>query len=261
MDTATANAGAGTAWSAYFVAISTLGLVETALAFSWGHRFGFIVGISAAAIGATAVYLRRRYDADAFSKPDRYEKDKKPSKIAASLGDPQTWLVSKAVVWLMNAILVYLVLLIAIRLISYDTARDTFPDACPTNKLQGCSRLALNNTHGFETQQPLHLTSPIHDVHSALLRFVHHIPQSTLLYQSLGDESFIHVRTVSGFWGFADDLFIRSTCDGAMAIVELQGQLRLGISDLGTNRYHIKVVVFSMDEAEKSGLLPFGSCS
>lgn len=46
----------------------------------------------------------------------------------------------------------------------------------------------------------------------------------------------MHARFVSKLWGFADDLFVRVACDDrGLALVEAQGQLRLGVGDMDVN--------------------------
>lgn len=46
----------------------------------------------------------------------------------------------------------------------------------------------------------------------------------------------MHARFVTWLWGFADDFFVSVRCnDVGSAVIEVQGQLRLGQSDLGVN--------------------------
>jgi uncharacterized protein (DUF1499 family) len=47
---------------------------------------------------------------------------------------------------------------------------------------------------------------------------------------------FMHARMVTLFFGFADDFLVGLRCDeDGNAVVEAQGQLRIGQSDLGVN--------------------------
>lgn len=61
------------------------------------------------------------------------------------------------------------------------------------------------------------------------------------------DGIIVHVRAISFLWGFADDVVVSIRCsggagagaggevNGAMALVQVHGQLRLGVGDMGVN--------------------------
>jgi uncharacterized protein (DUF1499 family) len=76
-------------------------------------------------------------------------------------------------------------------------------------------------------------------------------------------ETVIHARFVSLLWGFADDVFVRLSCDAETGevLVEAQGQLRVGVGDMGVNVKRNAALIAAMDADVKHGQLPAGPCT
>ncbi len=70
--------------------------------------------------------------------------------------------------------------------------------------------------------QPLHIRASTRAVHDAILHWMAMQPQSSLLSPA-DDDSYVHARFLSLFWGFADDFMVGLRCDGSQrTIVEVQ---------------------------------------
>lgn len=76
---------------------------------------------------------------------------------------------------------------------------------------------------------------------------------STILEDTADEDgsTFIHARILSTVFGFADDLFmsIQDAEDGSGISVRAQGQLRLGVSDIGVNARRNKKFILHLQQA------------
>jgi uncharacterized protein (DUF1499 family) len=73
----------------------------------------------------------------------------------------------------------------------------------------------------------------------------------------------IHARFVSLLWGFADDVFVRLSCNAetGAVLLEAQGQLRVGVGDMDVNVKRNAALMAAMDAEVKRGQLPAGPCT
>jgi uncharacterized protein (DUF1499 family) len=158
--------------------------------------------------------------------------------------------------WPLYAYGLFVVLLIAVHLASPDPAATTFPTKCPHHKRLGCSRVAVTEPHAARGLDPLRLASPLNATQAAVAEWIGGQPGGRVLRSSPG---FIHARFTTLVFGFADDLFVGLRCDGeGNSVVEAQGQLRIGKSDLGVNARRNQKLFAAVGAA--AGGLPQGRC-
>ena len=117
------------------------------------------------------------------------------------------------------------------------------------SQADGCTRVALSGANKAGGLLPLRMETDIRSVAAACAAWARLLeprgrvldleqPLARAALQEAQQEptAELHARFVTGFWGFADDVFVRVSCDAqGLALVESQSQLRLGSSDLGVN--------------------------
>lgn len=155
---------------------------------------------------------------------------------------------------------VFVFLLIAIHVASPDPVFTTFPSKCPTAKCYGCSRVALQSPHTARGLKPLRVRAPLNVTQAAVEAWIEDQSGTRILVSKPG---FIHARVVTPVWGFADDFMVGLTCskgDGGASetVVEAQGQLRIGKSDLGVNARRNQRFFDSLQAAAAE--MPSGAC-
>jgi len=138
--------------------------------------------------------------------------------------------------WFVYAYGVFAALLITIHISSPDPHIDAFPASCGSNMF-GCSRVAEMGSQATRGLKPLHLMTSVNVTRAAVEKYISEQAGGMVLLTKHG---FVHGRFVSLVFGFADDFFVRVQCEDkpegkSVAVVEAQGQLRIGKSDLGVN--------------------------
>ena len=101
------------------------------------------------------------------------------------------------------------------------------------------------------------------ELYFAISTYLIYLPRSTPL--QLNDDrdeyEFLHFRVASLFWGFPDDVYVRMTCtDEGLTALELQGNLRIGHSDMGVNADRNAKLLQHIRQMEASGTLSVGNC-
>lgn len=144
--------------------------------------------------------------------------------------------------------------------------------------------MAAANSHRDGGRAPLRLPTPLPNATEAVLRWIRSRPRAEVLLvqhappaapadgaAAPAASAFIHARFVSLLWGFADDVFVRLTCVPAgadadssgetqAALLEVQGQLRLGVGDLEVNVARNVALLSHMEAEMQQGHLPRGGC-
>ncbi|KIY97449.1 hypothetical protein MNEG_10513 [Monoraphidium neglectum] len=159
-------------------------------------------------------------------------------------------------------------LLLLVRAASPDpkATAAAFPERC--TKLEGCGRVAERHPHRAGPEVPLKLRTTLEGARGAAAAWVRALPRAEVLYDAAdggadggGRALLVHARVLTFFWGFADDFWVRLSCagDGA-ALVEAQGQLRLGVGDLGVNPARNQALLGALRAEARVGALPPGEC-
>lgn len=124
-------------------------------------------------------------------------------------------------------------MVIMIHLASPDPRLTSFPPSCPHDKRFGCSRIAEELPKASHGLLPMVIEAPLADLQAFSQQWIDSQANSKVLYSLPG---FMHARMVTMLFGFADDFMVGLKCDGdGKTVVEVQGQLRIGKSDLGVN--------------------------
>ena len=161
-------------------------------------------------------------------------------------------------------------MLIAIHVSSPDPIVTSFPSKCESRF--GCSRVADEGKHSARGLEPPRLQTPINVTLSAVEDWINSQNGARVLFTS---STFIHARFLTFFWGFADDFFVNLRCVTPTkstnlqgmdknanifkeTLVEVQGQLRLGKSDLGVNARRNQRFIGWLNDVK--GELLHGSC-
>ncbi len=153
----------------------------------------------------------------------------------------------------------WLALLATVAFKSTDPVVLHFPAACPADKLEGCSRVADQQAHRNFDHIGVHLEASQAAILELVSAWVQAYPRTAVLYEDRA-EGFIHARFVSKLWGFADDVFFSARCNGDMAVVEVQGQLRVGQGDMEVNVLRNMQFLEHLKGAVDSGALPLAAC-
>ena len=162
-------------------------------------------------------------------------------------------------------------LLRLVRLASPDpTIAASFPDACPPWLPEGCARATLLAPHGFAPPlPPLTLRSSRAAVAAAVAAWARSAdaPTRGARLRDSRPPELLHLRFVSRFWGFADDVLVSITsCDAgaaaddehALTVVQAHSQLRLGRGDLGVNAARTRALWAHLAATQPAG--PRGGC-
>jgi uncharacterized protein (DUF1499 family) len=130
-------------------------------------------------------------------------------------------------------------LLLLVRLCSSGArVHGVFPAACPAHLPDGCARIADVAPHAAGSLTPLHLAVKRRDVVAAATAWAASgaAPTRGKLVADSSPHALLHLRFVSRFWGFADDVLLSLSCtNDAVVRVQAHSQLRLGRGDLGVN--------------------------
>eukprot|EP00271_Cylindrocystis_brebissonii_P006494 TRINITY_DN19273_c1_g1_i1.p1 TRINITY_DN19273_c1_g1~~TRINITY_DN19273_c1_g1_i1.p1 ORF type:complete len:307 (-),score=61.88 TRINITY_DN19273_c1_g1_i1:300-1220(-) len=213
----------------------TAGILEGLLGALHGHWWGAFMGVLAIVAGGTLFAYRH------------------PKGVADVL------------VWILFS---YVLLLVLVRLASLRGWEDLFPPTpsaasphffpqeCAPSKLLGCARVALTNSHPNKTAVPLELPVYIKDAVQAVRdwskqgggRILIEQQEPSISIMTAGRNKctvYFHLRALTFFMGFADDVFVNVECrkgvpggasgSGGQVVVSIQSQLRIGKSDLGVN--------------------------
>lgn len=222
----------------------TLGLAQAFAALSWGNGIGVAIGAATFVSGAALALS---------------------SSSASSASSPR--IARRAA----QALSVYALVLLVVRFASKDPPQvAAFPAACPPGLqgTHGCSRVVADGSSHRPPAPPLDAPfrkrALLSDVERELLRWVGQQSRRVTILKhdkpsSKDGGGFLHVRAVTPLMGFADDFFVRYRCSkkGGEAVVELQGQLRLGVGDAGVNiRRNAAVLAHLRASAEQDGGLP-----
>eukprot|EP00897_Mesotaenium_endlicherianum_P001972 jgi/Mesen1/1802/ME000140S00754 len=235
------------------IVLCLLGPGELLLAILYSHTWGMLVGLVAFALGLL-------------------------------LAKQKLLLAQKA--WLKYPLLVfaaYLSLLVLIRFASIrsgvdmwdtDGARDIhFPTQCAPSELEGCARVAAEHSHPDASARPpkfsVHTTDAVRGVESwARSEGVHVLqsreePRQSIMNVHSKCSVFMHLRALTFFMGFIDDVYVSLECIQPAATtpgvrssgyvqVSVQSQLRLGKGDLGVNKRRIgRLLGYLQEELSK----------
>eukprot|EP00887_Chlorella_sp_A99_P007358 scaffold2.g7358.t1 len=264
-------------WAVLGAVYIVLGLVEFVYAALWRFWVGIAVGLGVAKLGVSLMGLGMTGGRTPHRPPPVGLK----ARLKAALWAVVMWGSAKVqrllyiFRWLIYAYGIVALLMLAIHLTSPDPDIAAFPSACPPGKRFGCSRVAETAPHATRRMQPLHLNVSIEDAGAAAVRWVEAQPQARVLVRSPG---FLHARFLSVVWGFADDMFIsfrRELCwlaaveggreaaaraalgawcnPARQVLVEVQGQLRIGKSDLGVCGRRNQRFLLALSTAAKAG--------
>eukprot|EP01130_Rhizamoeba_saxonica_P017249 TRINITY_DN8285_c0_g1_i3.p1 TRINITY_DN8285_c0_g1~~TRINITY_DN8285_c0_g1_i3.p1 ORF type:complete len:246 (-),score=16.23 TRINITY_DN8285_c0_g1_i3:73-810(-) len=130
-----------------------------------------------------------------------------------------------------------LVLFILVHLLALDPKPHQFPTKC--KKVTNCIRLTTDNktnvdVHGLKI--PV-LNDNKDEVYATTETFFADYPGTQPLSQhNLGNNILLHFRTITSFFGFADDSYVLIIPSDTTTSVWIQGESRLGTSDFGVNR-------------------------
>lgn len=244
-------------WAALGVAYVILGLVQFFLATFYRWWLGAALGFGLAKMGTTLIGI----GVTGGRQPPLPPGSSFGARMRHMAGAIVLWGSTKfqklfyALRWPVLGYGVFVVLLITIRLNSPDPIMDAFPESCGGNHL-GCSRVAEHHPQAPKGLEPLYLSSSLNVTQAAVEAWINDQVGARVLASSPG---FVHARVVTPVWGFADDFMVSLRCSGdsEKALVEAQGQLRIGKSDLGVNGRRNRQ--FFTWLAQKP--LPAGSCS
>ena len=234
-------------------ALALMGLLELMAAAAVGHPLGIVAAALALSLGVglLAVAACRHEAATSPSTP----RIRLPRGTPAWVSAPPREAVSA--LWGLAG---FVALLLLVRVASRGAAgpaAHAFPSACA--KRFGCARVAETAPHRAGADAPLRLKTTLDAAQAAVAAFVNGAPRADVLYAG-GDGAAraVHARFLSALFGFADDHWVRLACgkDGRV-LVEAQGQLRLGVGDLGVNARRNKALFAALREAD----LPAGACA
>jgi uncharacterized protein (DUF1499 family) len=99
------------------------------------------------------------------------------------------------------------------------------------------------NCVSTQAERSLHLIDPIRYeaetavIHQRLLRILHEMPLSTIVYT---DPTYIHAEFCSPTWGFIDD--VEFYFDEANQLIHFRSAARLGYGDRGVNRTRMEEI-------------------
>eukprot|EP00882_Tetradesmus_deserticola_P030103 GHRQ01033775.1.p2 GENE.GHRQ01033775.1~~GHRQ01033775.1.p2 ORF type:complete len:157 (+),score=36.15 GHRQ01033775.1:258-728(+) len=140
--------------------------------------------------------------------------------------------------------------------------------------LPACCAVAPTRDAGMT---PVQMPTTLPAATSTVLEWIWQQPRTTILAvhratsvngspaadQEAVQQTVIHARFVSLLWGFADDVFVRLTCDAetGTVLLEAQGQLRVGVGDMDVNVKRNAALLAAMQAKAAGGQLPAGPCS
>mmetsp|Transcript_37825 Transcript_37825/g.63616 ORF Transcript_37825/g.63616 Transcript_37825/m.63616 type:complete len:317 (-) Transcript_37825:38-988(-) len=149
------------------------------------------------------------------------------------------------------ALAIFVSLLGAIRFSSPDPSYDTFPSACSASMMEGCSRVAYASPHRDLGLTPLNMHLSIPNIQRLVTSWATaDEPRGHVVVTSSSSKHILfHARFASFVFGFVDDLVVDAKCaadddteaegECAKVVLQAQGQLRIGQSDLNVNQKRI----------------------
>ena len=224
-------------WSFLGVLYIILGISQAILAITWFWYLGVAIGLSIAKLGSTLLGIGITGGGSQTSLPPSSTFKQKLQHCGFAIilwGATKIQRLFFYLRWPIVGYGVFVALLLTIRITSPDPHLVAFPDSCPANNKLGCSRVAVDQPHGPRGVTPLFLPASLNATQAAIQGWIWAQAGSRIVYATPG---FIHARVVTPIWGFADDFFVSLRCepDHKQVVVETQGQLRIGKSDLGVN--------------------------
>lgn len=231
------------------------GISEVVAGVLWSHAFGTGVGMAAVAAGlvclAYGACQKELSACPATRLPHQQQ------------GPPYMRRRSMLIVNLIGG---FALLLILVRAASPDPGISTasaFPEAC--SKLQGCARVAESHPHRQGQESPLRLRTGLEAARHEAAAWISAQPRAEVLSDVAEGGGtgarVIHARFVSFLWGFADDFWVRLSCAGdSRTVVEVMGQLRLGVGDLEVNPTRNRLFLGAMRARAAAGKFPKGPC-
>eukprot|EP00873_Tetraselmis_striata_P022963 jgi/Tetstr1/443227/TSEL_031265.t1 len=135
-----------------------------------------------------------------------------------------------------------LLLVAAVACATPDPTFPAFPTRCPPSLPAGCSRIAAENPQRDGGWAPLRAAgASAAAAEGAVAAWAegeggYLLREDDLLDAGGSQGRFLHYRFLSQWFGFPDDMLIRiSIQEGEGVMVEVQGQLRIGYSDMDVN--------------------------
>lgn len=215
-----------------------LGLIHASLSFQWSYWIGIATGLWLAKTGTSFIGLGMA-DQSVSSWFVVQPSDswlvrmfKRVLTKLISLGSSGLKTIFYTFRWPLFVMGIYVGICVAIHIASPDLTVSNFPaKGCPKSKRHGCS--AMEEVFNM----------PAETARSKVTEWIQDQPFSTILISD-EDRGFIHARMLSTFFGFADDLFLQVLPENDSAChVKLQGQMRIGKSDLGVNKRRNKRII------------------
>jgi uncharacterized protein (DUF1499 family) len=215
-----------------------LGLIHASLSFQWSYWIGVATGLSLAKTGTSFIGLGMADQSVAswfvVMPSDSWfvRVFKRLLTKLISLGSSGLKTIFYTFRWPLFVMGIYVGICVAIHIASPDHPVSNFPaKGCPKSKRLGCN--AMEEVFNM----------PVETARSKATEWIQEQSFSTILISD-DDRGFIHARMLSTFFGFADDLFLQILPENDSAShIKLQGQLRIGKSDLGVNRRRNKRII------------------
>jgi uncharacterized protein (DUF1499 family) len=234
-------------WSALGGLYVVLGIIQMSLAALWFWWWGIAAGFGLTKLGTTLIGIGVTGGRQAPLPPGASFLDRFRNFLGAIVlwGSTKFQHLFYILRWPVLGFGIYVALLVTIRYNSPDPQLTSFPASCGSN-IHGCSRIATENAQTARGLEPFLANSSINDTQSAVEEWITSQAGMRVIYSSSkisskhlhqGGKGFAHARVVTPIWGFADDFMVGFTCDNdsGKVLVEAQGQLRIGKSDLGVN--------------------------
>ncbi|KAL4857462.1 hypothetical protein ACK3TF_002330 [Chlorella vulgaris] len=242
-------------WLVLGIAYICIGLVNLCLAALWRFYLGIALGFGLAKMGTSlcGMTLASRPPPPPARGCFGWAKNSGRRLLMWGAGKVQAlFYMFRWVIYLYGTIVL---LMVIIHVSSPDYRYSGFPLECPPDKQWGCSRIAESNPHGARHLQPLHLAASMPDVQAWVAAWVGEQGQARLLRDTR--PGFLHARILTFFFGFADDLMVSLRCnDKGQVVIEVQSQLRLGMSDMGVNGRRNEKFMLQLSQAVQQGALP-----
>lgn len=223
-------------WTALGGIYVCLGIVQLTVALVWRWWFGVAIGFGITKLGTSLLGLGLtggRPPSGPPSGSSAFVHMKHAMWLTITSGSSKIAKLMWIFRWPIYGYGLFALLLVLIHVASPNPRVKGFPDACPRDRRFACSRVAFNNYHAARGLQPLQIPATSPDVQNLVEKWINSQSGTRILRSNSG---FIHARFLSLILGFADDVFVGLKCDvEGHTIVEVQGQSRIGYSDLGVN--------------------------
>ena len=160
-------------------------------------------------------------------------------------------------IWLpLSGVVIWILLILAIQIISPNPTIDSMPDNCPENSMN-CVRVSNDGTsfRAGELEPPM-MNATTQEVDQVIKTWlIDHRGGEILESQSENGEYFMHGKDKTNFLYFTDDVLTFSSCEENenRTIVTIQSQSRLGVGDLGVNHERISSLISYLNSHQWSG--------